>query len=404
MTTLWDAQAIILKIVSKLPAEVVPLMESPGRVLAEAVHAPWDLPLVDNTAMDGYAVKSVDCTAGASLRVTGYSPAGASTYEEVRSGEALRIMTGAPIPAGADAVVPIEESVENGDQVSFIDKVKQGQHIRFKGEDFKSGEQVLAEGALIRPADINMLASLGRALVPVYRIPRVAIVATGDELVELGMRPEPGQVINSNSLAVAAAVRELGAIPILAGIARDTPESHRSVLSAALNADIVITSAGVSAGDRDLVRDILAEIGVIQHFWKVAVKPGGPTAFGVLGRVPVFSLPGNPVSTLLTFEVMVRPAILKMMGHRSLFKTPLRAILEEEARPRRDKLNILRVRLYERGERFYAASSGDQKTGFLKTLVAANGYILLEPGDAPLTSGVEVDVYLLGERQMMRGV
>ena len=403
MTTLVDAQTMILEKISRLAAEVVPLLDAQARVLAEPVHAPWNLPLVDNTAMDGYSVRSADCTPGASLRVTGYSPAGTSGGGAVAAGEAFRIMTGAPIPEGSDAVVPIEECVEDGDRVTFSDRVRQGQHIRFLGEDFRAGEQVLAQGAVIRPAEINMLASLGKALVPVYRRPRVAIVATGDELVELGMSPEPGQVVNSNSLAVAAAVKELGAIPILAGIARDNHESHRAVLAAALDSDAVITSAGVSAGDRDLVRNILAELGVRQHFWKVAIKPGGPTAFGMFGRVPVFSLPGNPVSTLLTFELLVRPAILKMMGHATLFKAPLRAVLEDDAKRNSDKLSIQRVRIIERETGWHASSSGDQKTGFLKTLVAANGYILIDPGTAPLPAGSEVNVYLLGERQMMRG-
>jgi molybdopterin molybdotransferase len=298
-------------------------------------------------------------------------------------------------------VVPIEECNDAGDRVSFNGKVKKGQHIRFQGEDFKNGEVVLAEGAVIRPAEINMLASLGKALVPVYCRPRVAIVATGDELVELGISPEPGQVVNSNSLAVAAAVKELGAIPVLAGIARDNRDSHKTVLSTALNADIVITSAGVSAGDCDLVRDILAELGVQQHFWKVAIKPGGPTAFGMYGKVPVFSLPGNPVSTLLTFELLVRPAILKMMGHMALFKSPVRAIIEEEINPKSDKLSIQRVRLVQNSGRFYASSSGDQKTGFLKTLVAANGYLLVEPGDTLFPAGTELNACFLGEKQIM---
>jgi molybdopterin molybdotransferase len=402
MTSLTEAQNIILGNISRLPSETVPLMESPGRILAGPVHAPWDLPLVDNSAMDGYAVRSAECASGALLCVAGYSPAGTTDSATLAAGEAFRIMTGAPIPFGANAVVPIEECLENGEQVSFAEEVKKGQHIRFKGEDFSSREIVLSEGSIVRPAEINMLASLGRALVPVYRAPRVAIVATGDELVELGMRPEPGQVVNSNSLAVAAAVKELGAIPILAGIARDTRESHRTILAAALDSDIVITSAGVSAGDRDLVREILAELGVVQHFWKIAIKPGGPTAFGMFGKIPVFSLPGNPVSTLLTFELLVRPAILKMMGHVSLFKAPVKAVLMEEAKPKSDKLSIVRVKLTQRDGRLFASSAGDQKTGFLKTLVSADGYILLQQGDEPLPSGTEMDAYLLGERQLMK--
>lgn len=404
MTTLTEAVQLILDHVRPVPVEHVDLLGALGRVIAEPVTAPWDLPMVDNSAMDGYAVRSADCTPGADLRITGYLPAGEGGDIRVGGGEAVRIMTGAPIPSGADAVVPVEECVETGSAVSFAEKVKLGQHIRFRGEDFRKGDMVIEPGRAARPAEINVLASFGKALVSVYRRPRVAIVATGDELVELGEHPGGGQVINSNSLAVAAAVREIGGEPILAGIARDNPESHRTILKAALSADAVITSAGVSAGDRDLVRNILAELGVEQIFWKVAVKPGGPAAFGMAGTVPVFSLPGNPVSTLLTFELLVRPALLKMMGQNCIFKVPVKALLVEPAKPRPDKTTVLRVSLRNEGERLLASSSGDQKTGFVKTLVAADGYILLEPGDAPLPAGTEVDAYLLGERQMMKGV
>lgn len=404
MTTLTEAVQLILDRVQPVHTERVDLLSALGRVIAEPLAAPWDLPMVDNSAMDGYAVRSVDCTSGAALRITGYLPAGDEGDVLVGEGEAVRIMTGAPIPSGADAVVPVEECVEAESAVSFAEKVRVGQHIRFSGEDFRKGDIVLEPGRVLRPAEVNVLASFGKALVPVYRRPRVAIVATGDELVELGDRPGRGQVINSNSLAVAAAVREIGGEPILAGIARDNPESHRAVLMSALSADVVITSAGVSAGDRDLVRDVLAELGVRQIFWKVAVKPGGPAAFGMAGTVPVFSLPGNPVSTLLTFELLVRPALLKMMGLNCIFKAPIKALLVEPARPRPDKATVLRVSLRSEGERLLASSAGDQKTGFVKTLVAADGYVVLEPGNAAVSDGTLVDVYILGERQIMRGV
>lgn len=401
MTTLAQALTQILDSVTPLETELVELGSALGRVIAGEIAAPWDLPMVDNSAMDGYAVRHVDCTPGASFRVTGFLPAGNEPVPEVRQGEAVKIMTGAPIPAGSDLVIPVEEAEERDGQVTFSDPVKRGQHIRFRGEDVRAGQVIAGPGTLIRPAEINMLASLGKALVPVYRRARVAVVATGDELVELGQLPEPGCVINSNSLALAAAIRELGAEPVMIGIARDDLDSHRRLLTAALNADAVITSAGVSAGDRDLVRDVLGELGVRQLFWKVKVKPGGPTAFGMKGEVPVFSLPGNPVSTLLTFEVLVRPALLKLMGHGRLFKVPVRAVLAEDARPREGKTTLLRVRLSHAQGVWFASSSGDQKTSFLRTQVAADGIVLLPPGTESLPAGSAVDVLVLGERQWL---
>lgn len=401
MTTLAQALTLILDSVTPLDTELVELGSALGRVIAREIVAPWDLPMVDNSAMDGYAVRHVDCTPGASFRVTGFLPAGNEPVPEVRQGEAVKIMTGAPIPAGSDLVVPVEEAEERDGLVTFSDPVRMGQHIRFRGEDVRAGKTIAGPGTLIRPAEINMLASLGKALVPVYRRARVAVVATGDELVELGQLPEPGCVINSNSLALAAAIREIGAEPVMIGIARDDLDSHRRLLTASLSADAVITSAGVSAGDRDLVRDVLAELGVRQLFWKVKIKPGGPTAFGMKGAVPVFSLPGNPVSTLLTFEMLVRPALLKLMGHARLFKVPVRAILAEDARPREGKTTLLRVRLSYADGAWSASSSGDQKTSFLRTQVAADGIVPLAPGKETLPAGSEVGVLVLGERQWL---
>jgi molybdopterin molybdotransferase len=395
MISLYDAISVILGSISQHQVEVVSILDASGRVLAEPVYASWDMPLIDNSAMDGYAVRSADCNAGANLLIAGFAPAGGSEIFKVGEGEAVRIMTGAPIPSGADSVVPLEECILSDDTISFLNKVKFGQHIRLKGEDFTEGENLLSRGTVLRPAAINMLASFSKVFVPVFRLPRIAIVATGDELIELGSRPEPGQVINSNSLALASAVKELGAIPLICGIARDSRESHRSIFSAALESDMLITSAGVSAGDKDFVREILQELGVIQKFWKVAIKPGGPTAFGMFGKVPVFSLPGNPVSSMLTFELMVRPAILKIMGHNSLYKEPVKAFLTENMNRKYDKLNIQRVAIHNNNGKNFVKSSGDQKTGFLKTLVAANGYILVEPGEDSVKAGTEVDCYLI---------
>ncbi len=384
----------ILGCVEPLGAERVSLIEACGRVLLESFSAPWDLPPADNSAMDGFAVRSADCTPGASLRVSGYIPAGASA-SLLEPGCAVRIMTGAPIPSGCDAVIPFEDAEESDGRVLPRGTVRPKDHIRFQGEDVRAGAPVMPEGTVLRPAEINMLASFGRSFVSVHRRPRVAILSTGDELVELGDPLPFGRIINSNALSLAASVRELGAEPILLGIARDEPQSLRDKLAQGLDADALITSAGVSAGDRDFVRDVLADMGVSPVFWKVEIKPGRPLAFGMRGKTPVFSLPGNPVSTMITFEEFVRPALLRMMGHRRVLRPTFRAELCEPVKKKPGRVQFLRMRVVRRGERLVAASSGDQNTGIVRTMVHANAIAILPADCAGLKAGDFVDVHLL---------
>ncbi len=318
--TFDEARATILDHVTPLGPESVPLLAAVGRVLAADLVAPWDVPRWDNSAMDGYAVRAADTPAPAGLRIAGYIPAGSSSSEVVAAGTAAKIFTGAPLPAGADAVVPIEHTDERDGTVLVRQPVRPGAHVRRKGEDIRAGETILGAGAVIGAPEVSLLASVSRRAVEVVRRARVAILSTGDELVEPGGTLAPGQIYDSNSLAIAAAVTQLGGEPILLGIARDDRASLRALLVEGLRADALVTSAGVSMGDRDLVREVLQELSVRQLFWKVDVKPGRPTAFAVHGSTPVFSLPGNPVSTLLMFEEFVRPALLKMMGHRTLHR------------------------------------------------------------------------------------
>ncbi|NJD62606.1 MAG: molybdopterin molybdotransferase MoeA, partial [Deltaproteobacteria bacterium] len=371
-------------------------------VAAEDVAAPWDMPLYDNSAMDGFAVRSEDCRAGASLRVTGYIPAGETATPAVLPGCAVRIMTGAQIPPGCDAVVPIEETEERESAVLLRGKVNRSQHIRFRGEDVRSGDTVVTAGTVLHPPDISMLASFGKAFVPVHRKARVAVLSTGDELVELGETLSPGKIINSNALSLAAAVTATGAEPVILGIARDNMKSHRERMTEGLKADVLITSAGVSGGDRDLVRDCLTELGVHQLFWRVDIKPGGPLAFGVKEGKPVFSLPGNPVSTMVTFEEFVRPALLRMMGHRRVIPPYVKATLRGEVRKKPGKVHFLRVRIeVENGVR-WAIPAGDQHTGILRTMVRANGIAVLPKEKAVFADGEEVAVHLLrGDAEML---
>ncbi len=396
MPTYEEARSIILDAVSPLGKEKVEILESLGRVLAEDVFAPWDMPLWDNTAMDGFAVRAGDCSAPVSLKVSGFLPAGENMTASLEPGTAVKILTGAPIPPGADAVVPIEEVDDNVDTVLIKGPVKAGDHIRFKGEDVKTGERIIPAGTVIRPYEISMLASFGKLFIPVYRKARVAILSTGDELVEPGEALSPGKIINSNAITVAAAVRQIGGEPVMLGIARDDEESLREKLAEGLKADVLITSAGISAGDRDLVRKVLDELNVKLIFWKIDIKPGRPTAFSIGGGKPVFSLPGNPVSTMITFEEFVRPALLKMMGHNRVIKPFIKATLKGAVKKKPGRVNFLRVGLEKENGDYVAWSPGDQNTGILKTMLLAGGIAVLPAEQGDLKAGDKVDVQLLG--------
>jgi molybdopterin molybdotransferase len=398
MVSFGEARSIILENVHQVGSERVHLLEATGRILAEDAAAPWDLPLWDNSAMDGYAVRAEDCVATpCKLRVTGFLPAGAKADGvTIEAGCAVRIMTGAPVPAGCDAVIPVEETDNGHKEVTLLEPVRKGQHFRFRAEDVASGVVFVRSGTRIRPPEINMLAGFGMALVPVYRRPTVAILSTGDELVELGRTPGPGEIINSNTLSLAAAVREAGCIPRIIGIARDNRASHLEKLGEGLKADVLITSAGVSAGDCDLVRDILEELGARQLFWKVGIKPGGPTAFALYGTTPVFSLPGNPVSTMITFEEFVRPALLRMQGHQQVLRPLFKAVLRESLKKKPGKVQIVRLRLEKEGGRWYAASAGNQQTAILRTMVDAQAIAVLPAGSTVFAAGDEVDVHFYG--------
>ncbi len=399
MVSFDDALTTILDNVSAVGSEQLPLVDAVGQVLAERVVAPWDLPLWDNSAMDGYAVRYEDCrNFPVKLKVTGYLPAGVSAEGmSVLPGCAVKIMTGAPVPQGADAVVPYEETDEtSGEQVTIKEAVTAGQHVRRRGEDIRSNEQVLAPGTVLRPSEISLLASCGKPLVMVQRRPVVAILSTGDELVEVGAQPGPGQLINSNTLALAAAVRDAGAIPRILGIARDNRASHLEKMREGLAADCLITSAGVSAGDRDLVRMVLDELGAKFLFWKIAIKPGKPTAFGLYEGRPVFCLPGNPVASQVTFEEFVRPALLKMQGRRKLLRPTVQALLKEPLKAG-SRMRFLRVTLEQEDGCYVVRSAGNQETGILRTSLCADA-IAVVPANKEFKAGDIITVRLLGEQ------
>ena len=392
-----EAVHLILDAVSPLDCESVSLLDSLGRVSAVDVPAPWSTPRYHNSAMDGFAVRAVDCAPGAALPIADYVPAGATASPVLGPGSTVKIMTGAPIPDNCDAVVPFEAAEEVNGVVRLKKPVIARQHIRFKGEDISAGDTILSEGHVVRPVDIGVLASFGGKIIVVYRQPKVAILSTGDELVENAEDLVPGKVLDSNRWAIAAAVRDCGAIPVVLGIARDDVQSHREKLEEGLRADTLVTTAGVSAGDRDLVRDALVELGVRSVFRGVRVKPGSPTCFGLHGNTPVFSLPGNPVASLITIEEFVKPALLKMKGHRRVLNPFLPAVLCEDILKSSGYAKLLRVILEQRDGALCAWSAGPQDTGMQKTLLRADAVAFLPADRVSFTAGEKVGVQLLNQ-------
>jgi molybdopterin molybdotransferase len=390
-----EARSIILDHVAPLGAESVSLLDAAGRVLAEDVASPSDLPAWDNSAMDGYAVRAAELAGGAALPVAAYLPAGAPGAAPLPPGSAAKILTGAPLPAGADTVVPVEHAEEEGGAVRATRPVAAGANVRRRGEDLRAGEVALRAGTVLGPAEISWLATASRLVVAVHRRPRVAILSTGDELVPPGEPLGPGKIHDSNAFAVAAAVHLAGAVPVLLGIARDDPEALRAKLSEGLRADAVVTSAGVSVGDRDYVRAVLAALEVRQVFWKIEARPGGPTAFAVRGTTPVFSLPGNPVATLLVFDQLVRPALLKLGGRRAVLRPVVKAVFQEALRRKAGRAGFVRVRLERRGDALLAWSAGSQDTGILSTSLRADGIAVVPAAQGDLVPGTVLDVQLL---------
>jgi molybdopterin molybdotransferase len=403
--TFEQARKIVLDHVGVIGTERVEVVDATGRILAQDVVAPWDLPSWNSSAMDGYAVRAADVNSRAPLVLSGYIPAGAGADEPLVTGTAAKILTGAPLPPGADSVVPFEDAEERDGTVVLCSPPRPGAHVRRRGEDLRSGETVLSAGTLLGPAEISALASCAKLVVPVVRRARVAILSTGDELVEPGALLAPGKIYDSNAFALAAAVRQSGGVPTMLGIARDDRESLRTSLAEGLTADALITSAGVSMGDRDLVREVLEGLAVRQVFWKVDIKPGRPIAFAMRGSTPVFSLPGNPVSTLLTFEQFVRPALLKMMGHRKTLRPLVPALLQEDMARRPGRVSFVRVRLERRDDgALLAWSAGNQETGILTTMLHADGIAVLPAEWGSVRAGTPVPVQIVrGGFEMCRG-
>ena len=415
MISVEEALDKVLSYVEVLETEAVPILEAMGQVLAGDIASRIDIPPLDNSAMDGYAVRADD-TQGASgqsprlLRVIDTVIAGSISRQEVTPGTAIRIMTGAPVPGGADSVIRFEDTDEDRRQgsdtgeIGILCEVNPGKNIRRAGEDIARGAIALRKGTVLRPAEIGVLASLGMSTVEVIRRPVVAVLATGNELVDIDQPLPAGKIYNSNTYSVASLVRRYGGIPRILGIAFDSEESLLNKLGQGLDADMLITSGGVSAGDYDMVKDVLASEGEIT-FWTVRMKPGKPLAFGTFRgvakngnpkRVPHLGLPGNPVSSMVTFELFARPAMLKMMGKKNLAKPVVEAVLEEPAVNTDGRRLYIRAIVTRRDGQYYASLTGPQGSGILTSMSLANGLVIVPEDTASVEAGEVVKVIMLG--------
>jgi len=398
-----EARDIILGSLNPLGAETVGLEHCQGRVLAEAIRSGRTIPPHDNSAMDGYAVRAEDTQRlPASLRVVETIPAGRTASRSLGPGEAMRIFTGAPIPPGADAVVMQEHADFDGETVSVLKTAKPADHVRPAGSDVMPDTSIAAEGTPLRPALIGMLAALGRTQIRVRRRPRVAVIATGDELVEPDRLVDDGRIGNSNSYGLRACIQEVGAEPVYLGIAPDRPETLREVFEEALCCDVVISTGGVSVGDHDWIKQVLAEMSGSLRLWRVKMRPGAPLAFTLSGRVPIFGLPGNPVSTLVSFEQFVRPALLRLMGHEAIFRPVESAVLGEDFTKTAGRAHFVRVQLRERDGNRYAFVVGDQSSGILLSMVRAQGLAVLAEEATRVPAGSVVPVQLIDRNDLRR--
>ncbi len=404
-----DVLSGILARVHILPAEEVPIAQALERVLAGDVTAAAPIPPFANSAMDGYAVRAGDVggsTPDAAVFLTPVLdiPAGTIPSRALGPGQAARIMTGAPLPPGADAVVPVEQTDDRWqpdgraalpERVAVHRAVAAGENVRVAGEDIRAGQVVLQRGAVLRPQDIGVLVALGRARVPVFRQPRVAILSTGDELADVDQPLAPGQIHNSNGYMLVGLVQQCGGVPIRLPVARDTVDEVRRLLREALAhaPDFIVTSAGVSVGTHDVVRTVVDELGHVD-IWRVNLKPGKPLAFGDIGGVPFFGLPGNPVSAMVTFDIFVRPALRKAAGADPHAVPLATAVLGEDVRLD-GRRTYLRVTLSERDGALIARTTGTQSSGALMSLVLADGLLIIPEGRTEARVGDTFPVRLL---------
>ena len=391
-----EALDAVLAEVRPLGAERVPLLEALGRACAADVVSPEAVPGFANSAMDGFALRGEDLAEGRrEFAVVAEIPAGRPSARHLFAGEAAKIMTGAPLPPGADTVVPVELTVALEAGVLVTEPPAPGSNVRLAGEDLAPGDRLLGPGDRVGPAEIGLLASVGVETLSVARRPRVAILATGSELVAPGQPLAPGQIRNSNSFTAYAQVLEAGGDPILLGIARDDAAETRRLLAAALEQDVVLTSGGVSVGEFDFVKQVQEELGVERRFWGVKTKPGKPLAFGVRGGTLVFGVPGNPVASMVSFELYIRPAVLALQGRRDLYRPYVTAAAAEPVKAAKERAELRRCRLVRRGDAWRFTTTGPQGSGILRSMALAHGLAIVPARHPGGPAGQELTVQLL---------
>jgi molybdopterin molybdotransferase len=397
-----EARARVLAEAIPLSVESRPLVEALGAVLAEDIVAGHSVPPFDNSAMDGFAVRAADIVDAHAdgpvlLVVAETIPAGHVATRALGLDEAAKIMTGAPLPEGADAVVQSEAASEQNGHVLIYEAVKPGKNVRRAGEDVMEGDRVLGPGSVLGPAEIGLIASLGRPTVQVHRRPRVAIISTGSELVEIDQPLGPGQIRNSNSFSLGAQCQQLGIEATSLGIVPDDYEATRQLIEEGLEYDVLLTSGGVSVGQFDFIKEVQDALGVERRLWGVAMKPGKPLVFGVRNGTMVFGLPGNPVSAMVSFELFVRPALLRLMGHCKTIRSPYRAIIAEDVANADGRVYVVRVRAWREHGVWHVSSTGAQGSGILRSMVGASGLALVPGGPRGVRAGEEVEFLLLRE-------
>jgi molybdopterin molybdotransferase len=399
MIAVEEAQQRVLAEVESIGTETVAFTEALGRVLREDVRANADVPQGDNTAMDGYAVRAEDiANPPVRLRVIEDLPAGTVATKRVDAGTAIRIMTGALIPEGADTVAHVEITDGGSDFVTVQQSLRTGTNVRRRGEDMHAGDVVLAGGTAIGPAEIGVLAGVQKSVVRVGRRPTVAILSTGDEIVDVD-EPRPiGKVVNSNSYSLAALAREAGALPRMIGIVRDELQATRAAIESALESDFIISSGGVSVGAYDFVKDALDALGADTKFWQVAMKPGKPVVLSRVGGRLYFGLPGNPVSCMVSFILFIAPALRKAMGQRADLLPPLVTTrLSAPLKSRGDRRNYLRVRVVARDGELLAIPMTSQGSGVSTSMVQANGLAIVETGVTSVDAGALIPTVVFGK-------
>lgn len=400
MISVHEAVTQILQTVAPLAGERVSLFEASGRVLAEAISSEREVPPFNNSAMDGYAVRwqdirEADVDQPAELSVLEVIQAGAVPDKTVTPGTASKIMTGAVVPPGADTVIRVEDTQERDGRVLIHKTNDSGANVRAKGEDIHPGQMILEQGRLLRPADIGLLASVGRSFVLVRQRPRVAILSTGNELVEVDGTLQPGQIVNSNAYTLAAAVQDAGGLPVPLEIARDSLDETRGALNEAVRHDVVLSTGGVSVGDFDFVKAAMDELGMNRLFWQVAQRPGKPLTFGLLKERLYFGLPGNPVSALVCFYLYVRPSLRRMLGHTKLFPPVVSATVREDIPIAKNLTEFVRCQLSRQNGQYEVRSTGTQSSGVLSSLSLGQGLIIGPREQTLLAKGMEVNVIVL---------